>query len=168
MGGAAGPTAAAGRRARPGGSPSRAITGIVTATAVIAATGSGTSADQALEATAATLAVFWLTHVYAEAVADQLERRRPSWARVRAAMAAELPVLRAPAPLLLVLLAGAVGALPGPLALTVAVWAGVAQLAGWGVAYAHRLGRPWPAALLAGAVNGALGMVIVALKALLH
>lgn len=40
-------------------------------------------------------------------------------------------------------------------------------LSWWGVLTARRLGRAWPAALFAGAVDGALGVVIIALKALL-
>lgn len=54
------------------------------------------------------------------------------------------------------------------LAVNLALWAGVAQLAGWGVTYARRQGWEWPASLVAGVVNGLFGVVIIALEVFLH
>jgi hypothetical protein len=44
----------------------------------------------------------------------------------------------------------------------------VLQLFGWGIDVGRRRGGAWPAALLAGLVNGAFGLVIVVLEVLLH
>ena len=49
-----------------------------------------------------------------------------------------------------------------------ALWGGVVQLCGWGSDVGRRRGGTWPAALLAGLVNGAFGLVIVVLEVLLH
>ena len=48
------------------------------------------------------------------------------------------------------------------------VSSGVVQRVGWGFEVGRRRGRAWPAALLAGLVNGAFGVVIVILEVLLH
>jgi hypothetical protein len=76
--------------------------------------------------------------------------------------------LEAPALSLLLLVLGAVGVLGEHLAVNLALWAGVAQLAGWGVTYARRQGWEWPASLVAGVVNGLFGVVIIALEVFLH
>jgi hypothetical protein len=43
----------------------------------------------------------------------------------------------------------------------------VAQLVAWGVAYARRQRWGWPTSLTVGVVNGAFGLVIVALEVLI-
>jgi len=158
------------RRARADANLSGAIYGVITATAVITgAAVHGAALGTILAATLATLVVFWLAHVYAEVVAHHLGgRHRPSLAVVRAAMARELPLLEAPALSVLLLLAGAAGLLDPGLAVDLALWAGLAQLVGWGVAYARQQAWSWPAAAVTGAINGALGVVLIVLKALLH
>jgi hypothetical protein len=50
----------------------------------------------------------------------------------------------------------------------VALAAGVLQLVGWGMVVGRRSFARWPQALLAGLVDGALGLVIVGLKILVH
>lgn len=146
-----------------------AIYGSIAATAVIAATARHRPPGRVLALTVATLVVFWLAHVYAEALAHHLRgATRLRWATVTAAMAQERPMLVAPALSLLLLLLGAVGLLDEHLAVNLALWAGVAQLAGWGVAYARRQRWGWPTALVAGVVNGTFGVTIIALKAFLH
>jgi hypothetical protein len=76
-------------------------------------------------------------------------------------------MLEAPA-LSLLLLLGAVGLLDEHVAVNLALWAGVAQLIGWGVTYACRQGWEWPPSLVAGVVNGSFGVVIIALEVSLH
>jgi hypothetical protein len=83
-------------------------------------------------------------------------------------MSEERPMLEAPATSLLVLLLGAFGLFGERATVRIALWVGVVQLVAWGVAYARRQQWAWPAALVAGAVNGTLGLVIVALEVLLH
>jgi len=63
---------------------------------------------------------------------------------------------------------GALGLLNEPLAVRLALWTGVAQLFAWGIEVGRRRRKAWPAALLAGLINGAFGLVIVILEVLLH
>jgi len=148
---------------------SGAIYGTIAATAVIAATAQHQPPGRILVLTIATLAIFWLAHVYAQALSHHLRgATRLRWAIVAAAMAEERPMLEAPVLSLLLLLLGAVGLLGERLAVNLALWAGVGQLAGWGVAYARRQGWDWPPSLVAGVVNGSFGVVIIALEVFLH
>jgi hypothetical protein len=148
---------------------SGAIYGTIAATAVIAATARHQPPGRVLALTVATLAIFWLAHVYAQALSHHLRGTTgPRWSIVAAAMAEERPMLEAPAPSLLLLLLGAVGLLGEQLAVNLALWVGVAQLTGWGVTYARRQGWDWPPALAAGVINGSFGVVIIALEVFLH
>jgi hypothetical protein len=146
-----------------------AIYGTITAMAVIAATAGHMPPGRLLAVTVATLAVFWLAHVYAQTLSHHLRgETRLSWASITAAMIEERPMLEGPTPSLVLLLLGLLGALREETAVRLALWAGVAQLVIWGVAYARRQGWPWPAAIAAGAVNGVFGLAIVVLEVLLH
>ena len=146
-----------------------AIYGTITANAVIAATAGHRPPGQVLVLAVATLAVFWLAHVYAQALAHHLKgMTRLRWSTIAAAMSEERPMLEAPATSLLVLLLGVFGLLGERAAVRIALWVGVVQLVAWGVAYARRQRWGWPTALVAGAVNGTFGLVIVVLEVLLH
>jgi len=146
-----------------------AIYGTITAAAVIAAGAGHLPPGRLLAATVATLAVFWLAHVYAQALSHHLRAgTRMRWATITAAMAEERPMLEGPAPSLVLLLLGLLGVLREEAAVRLALWAGVAQLVIWGVAYARRQGWSWPAAMVAGTVNGTFGVAIVLLEVLLH
>ena len=146
-----------------------AIYGTIAAMAVIAATAGHMPPGRLLAVTVATLAVFWLAHVYAQTLSHHLRgETRLSWASVTAAMAEERPMLEGPTPSLVLLLLGLLGVLREEMAVRLALWAGVAQLVIWGVAYARRQGWPWPSAMAAGAVNGVFGVAIVVLEVLLH
>jgi hypothetical protein len=146
-----------------------AIYGSMAAAAVIASSGRHLPPGRVLALTLATLLVFWLAHVYAQALAHHLRgAARLRWATVHAAMVEEWPMVAAPVPAMGVLLLGAVGLLEEHRAVNLALWVGVAQLVGWGIAYARRQRWRWPTALVAGAVNGTFGVVIIALKAFLH
>ena len=148
---------------------SGAIYGTIAATAVIGASVRHQPPGRILALTVATLAILWLAHVYAEALSHHLRgATRPRWAIVVAAMVEERPMLVAPALSLLLLLLGAVDLLDEHVAVNLALWAGVAQLVGWGVTYARRQGWDWPPSLVAGVVNGAFGVVIIALEVFLH
>ncbi len=81
-----------------------AIYGIIAAMAVIAGTASGPSHAKPLSLTVATLLVFWLAHVYAQALSHHLRgARRLEWSVLREAMIEERPLLEGPVPLLVVL-----------------------------------------------------------------
>ena len=146
-----------------------AIYGTIVAMAVIAGTAREPGHGRVLAITVATLAVFWLAHVYAHALSHHLRGvRRLDWAVVWSAMAEERPLLEGPIPLLVLLGLGWVRLVDERLAITLALWLGVAQLLAWGVAYARRQRWGWPTAVTAGVVNGTFGLAIVALEVLVH
>jgi hypothetical protein len=149
--------------------PRGAIYGTIVATAVIAAAAvSHEPAGIILAETVATLLVFWLAHVYADLGAQALHEGKRDLKAVPAIMARELSMVAAPALSIVFLLLGTLGLLDEGVAVRLALWNGVAQLAGWGITVERRLGQSWPAALLGGLVNGAFGLVIVGLEVLLH
>jgi hypothetical protein len=161
------PVAPAGEEARR--QPRAAIYGTIVANAVIATTAGGhQSAELILEATLATLLVFWLAHVYADFLGHGLCHGRSNLRLLASIMVQELSMLVAPALSILLLLLGALGVLEEALAVSLALWNGVVQLVGWGIDVGRRRGQAWPAALLTGLVNGAFGVVIVLLEVQLH
>jgi hypothetical protein len=146
-----------------------AIYGTIAAMAVIAGSAHGPTEGRLLAVTVATLCVFWLAHVYADALAHHLRGTGwLDWPAVRAAMADQWPLITGPLPCLLILMLEAVGVLGLRLAVTLALWAGVAQLMGWGIAYARRQRWGWTAAITTGVLNGILGLAIVVLEVLIH
>jgi hypothetical protein len=149
--------------------PRGAIYGTIVASAVIAATAAGgKSPGLVLAATVATLLVFWLAHVYADFLEHQVRHGSSELKVLASIMGGELAMLAAPALSVLFLLLGVLGVLDEALAVRLALWSGVVQLVGWGFDVGRRRGRAWPAALLAGLVNGAFGVVIIILEVLLH
>jgi hypothetical protein len=146
-----------------------AIYGTIVAMAVIAGTAADPGHGKALWLTVATLFVFWLAHVYAQTLSHHLRgARRLEWPAVKAAMAEEWPLLEGPVPLLVVLALGELHVLEGRQAVRLALWFGVAELVTWGVLYARRQRWNWLPALVAGAVNGLLGVLIVLLEVVIH
>jgi hypothetical protein len=146
-----------------------AIYGTIAAMAVITGAARSPSHGRILALAVGTVFVFWLAHVYAHALAHHLRgARRLDWPVVTAAMAEQRPMLEAPAVLFLLLALGGIGLLDTHLAVRLALWAGVAQLVAWGVAYARRQRWSWLTSVTAGVVNGAFGLVIVALEVLIH
>jgi hypothetical protein len=148
--------------------PSGAIYGTIVATALIAATAAHEDDPGRIAiGVIVTLLVFWIAHVYANVIEYGL-RHAGRRANLRAIMTDELAMVEAPALSIVLLLLGAIGLLSHGLAVNLALANGVAQLLFWGIAVARRAGRPWPLALLVGAVDAAFGVLIVVLKALLH
>jgi hypothetical protein len=148
--------------------PRGAVYGTIVATAVIAATARHEPPAVILVATVATLLVFWLAHVYADVLDHGLRRAGFDLKAVPAIMARELSMLAAPALSILFVLLGGLGLLDERLAVRLALWSGVAQLVGWGIEVGRRRGQSWPAALLAGMINGVFGVGIILLEVLLH
>jgi hypothetical protein len=115
------------------------------------------------------LFVFWVAHVYAQALSHHLRgATRLDWMIVRTAMAEEWPLIEGPLPLLVVLALGRIGVLEERTSIRVALWLGVANLFIWGIAYARRRQWRWHTAVTAGAVNGLLGLLIVLLEVVVH
>jgi hypothetical protein len=116
--------------------PRGAIYGTIVASAAIATTAGGhKSAALVLEATLATLLVFWLAHVYADFLGHGLGHARADPRLLASIMVQELSMLVAPALSILFLLLGALGALEEALAVGLALWNGVVQLVGWGMTW---------------------------------
>jgi hypothetical protein len=146
-----------------------AIYGTIVAMAVIAGTAAEPGHGKALWLTVATLFVFWLAHVYAQTLSHHLRgAKRLEWPAVKAAMVEERPLLEGPVPLLVVLALGELHVLEGRTAIRLALWIGVVELATWGVLYARRQRWSWTAAIIAGMVNGLLGLAIVLLEVVVH
>jgi hypothetical protein len=149
--------------------PRGAIYGTIVASSMIAATSAGgKSPDLILTTTVATLLVFWLAHVYAHFLDHEVRHDRTRWKVLASIMGQELSMVAAPALPILLLLLGAIGLLNERLAVQLALWTGVVQLFGWGIEVGRRRGRAWPAALLAGLINGSFGLVVIVLEVLLH
>ena len=146
-----------------------AIYGTIVTMAVIAGTAADPGHGKALWLTLATLAVFWLAHVYAQTLSHHLKgAKRLEWPAVKAAMVEERPLLEGPLPLLVVLVLGELHVLEGRTAVRLALWIGVAELVIWGILYARRQRWSWLSAITAGVVNGLLGLAIVLLEVVVH
>jgi hypothetical protein len=159
----------AARRARVQANLRGAIFGTVSAAAVIAATSAHEdSLQKILIATSGTLVVFWLAHIYENILEGQHEGTRLTGNTIWMAVLEELPVLEAPLPSVLLLGLGALGVLGYDAAVNLALWLGVAQLVVWSVVAARRQKWSWMASAVFGAISGAFGIGIIALKALLH
>jgi hypothetical protein len=147
-----------------------AVYGSILAAGVVASLDLGhvTSGEMTL-ALAGTLFVFWLAHVWSEAIADRMQDPRPySWGRLRAVAVWHWPMVQAALGPLAALLLADLKVWSLATAVTVALLISIAQLVGWGVAVGRRTFDSWPAALLSGAVDGLLGVLIVVLKSLVH
>jgi hypothetical protein len=116
---------------------------------------------------AATVVVYWIAHVYAHGLGESLKAGRRLTATELAAIARrESSILLAAVMPVAAILLGGLGVFATRTALWVAVGVGVATLTVQGLRYA-RLERLSPAGtIVTVAINLALGLVIVLLKAL--
>jgi hypothetical protein len=120
-------------------------------------------------AVGSTMVVFWLAHVWADAMAARIERSAPlSVARLRKMARRQWPMLQSAAIPLALLALAAVGAWSVTAGVDLALAASVAQLAAWGAFIGLRTSSTWLGALLAGSVDAAFGLVIVVLKTIVH
>jgi len=113
-----------------------------------------------------TVTVLWIAHVYAHGLGESVnEGRRLTVPELGAVARRELAILLAAVPVLAAVALGAVGILREETALWLAVGVGVFALAVQGIRYARleHLSRSGTAITIA--VNLALGLAIVALKA---
>jgi len=159
------------RAVRPtGGDFAAAVYGSILAAAVVASLDLGDVAAPAMTVSlGGTMLVFWLSHVWAEAVGDRMrDGRTYAWDGLRAAATWQWPMLEAALGPLLALALADVGVWSRATGVAVALAISVAQLVGWGVAVGRRTFDSWPAALLSGAVDGLLGFALVILKTLVH
>ncbi|HEU4700868.1 MAG TPA: hypothetical protein VFS37_00185 [Conexibacter sp.] len=166
----AAPQETPGWRGARNGNFAAAVYGSILAAGVVASLDVGDVGDTDMTiALGGTMLVFWLAHVWAEGISDRMHDPRPyTWRRLRAVAAWHWPMVQAAAGPLAALVLADVGALSLDTAVTVALAVSVAQLVGWGVAVGWRTFGGWPAALLSGAVDGLLGVVLIVLKTLVH
>jgi hypothetical protein len=116
-----------------------------------------------------TMVVFWLAHVYAEAVAVRLDRPEPlTWREVRVLMGQEWPMMQAAFPALAALALAWFGIISAGAGINLALALGVIALLGWGVVISRRSGLSPLATVGAVALNGFFGLAIVALKVIVH
>ena len=148
-----------------------AIYGQILVTAVVAALSEDPAAaiGYLLLSAATTVLVLWIAHVYAAVIAQGIHlERRMEGADLRAVAVTELPMLTTAIPTLAILLLGVLGVFSRNTTVSLAVGAGVVTLVGWGVFFGRTAGESWLSAASSGAINGSLGLVIVALKAIVH
>ena len=117
----------------------------------------------------ATALAVGLAEVYSEAVGETARTRHPlDRGRLRAITAAAGAVVLGAAFPAIYLLLAAVDVISIDTAFTLAKWTGLALLGGYGFAGARLAGLPMGRALLHALAIGAIGAVLVALKALVH
>jgi hypothetical protein len=148
-----------------------AIYGEILLLAVLAALGEHEPrAGTVLATVVSSQLVFWLAHAYAETIGQQLRSDdhlidRDSIGHV---MEHEWPIVQAAGPTIVLMGLAAAGVLETSTAIDVAIGIGVLSLVGWGFAAGRRSRDTLRGQLLVGALSGALGLAIVALKLAIH
>lgn len=154
----------------PAGGIAGTVYGTIVVMATVTAGAHGKQTDMARLAVVAgvTVLVFWAAHVYADTLAESLERgRRLDRAELGDVARRELSMPAAAVAPVAALVLGAFGILGAQTALWLAIGIGVATLGVQGARYAaiEQLDRTGTLAVIA--LNLLLGLVFVALKALL-
>lgn len=150
---------------------SGAIYGQVLVTSVLAAASEdpGATPGDLLADVLATMLVFWAAHVYADAMSHRVESGgHLPWAQLRAIMVREWPIVQAAGASSVVLGLGALGVFSRDGAVSLAIALGLVALFGWGLVVARRSGRGLARSLLSAVLSAAFGLVIVALKLIVH
>ena len=152
--------------------PARAIYGTILVMAVITALSHDDSVTSAqlIAGVLATTFVFWVAHVYAEVLGTRLagDGGRPTLASITVAARGEWPLVESALLPVLCLLIGVVGLVETKTAVAIAIGAGVVELFGYGIAAGRQLKLSLRGTIVVGVVNGALGLLIVLLKVLVH
>jgi len=152
--------------------PARAIYGTILVMAVITALSHDDSVKSAelVAGVLATTFVFWIAHVYSEVLGQRMEGEgeRLSFANVAVAARGEWPLVEASLLPVLCLLVGVIGVVKTETAVAIAIGAGVVELFGYGIAAGRRLELSLRGTIAVAVINGALGLLIVLLKVLVH
>jgi hypothetical protein len=115
----------------------------------------------------ATGVVFWLAHVYARLIGDRERDTEIGWRQVRSVGTSEWPIAEAAIPPAVVAAVGWVLGLSDSTTAWAALLVAVVGQAGWGMVAAARVGAPRRIVVVSGLANVFLGLIVVALKALL-
>lgn len=147
-----------------------AIYGTILATTVVAAVSHDPSlVGQAVIIVVVTSAVFFAAHVYSLMVAARMVAgRRLTRHEVRTITTEEWPMLQSSWPVVVPLVLGALGVISETLALDLAMAVGIGALFFYGVVLGVREGKGKMNILVNGLVVGAFGLLILALKILVH
>jgi hypothetical protein len=156
--------------ADPQGNPAEVIYGTLLAAVVLATkTHKGVTGAAVFWSAVGFLVIYWLAHVYADVIGEQLKTRlRPNWSTIAHAGAVHWTRLRAsliPAIVFEVvrLAGGSVNA-----SVLVALWLSAAMLGAWGATAAFRSGARGLALAVETLVCVGLGVLVVVLKIVLH
>jgi hypothetical protein len=148
-----------------------AIYGTVLSTALIAAYSEDPGSDplQVAVAVVSAALVFWVAHAYADVLARGLiHRGSGGLVRARAELAREWPLVLGALPPVLPLLLAPLGILSDDSSESLAIAAGVALLAAIGMTTAWRRGSGLIGIAIGAGASAFFGIVVVALKALVH
>jgi hypothetical protein len=142
---------------------------VVTASVLAVFSAHGPETAGVVLATAAVAVVYWLAHVYVDAVGGRfVDPEHPAHVRLGSALAGNWAVLAGSAPpILVLLLARLLGAGPETAA-WVALWFTIALLVATGAAAAYRAGARGGALVAESLVGGVFGVLVVLLKYALH
>ena len=138
---------------------------------IVASGGQGQSSWRVFWSVAVTVVVFWAAHVYAGTVAhhgldhDRVVGLKESFGI--ALLRSSGLLLSATIPLFILLL-GATRAIPDPVAIWAALWAGVVVLAVLGFIAFHRRGASWPVKVAGSLITAGFGVALIVLKAVIH
>lgn len=148
---------------------SSAVYGTVSVVAlIVVAAHEDNSAGRVLTFAAVSMLVIWAVHVYASTLEHTGPKNLPWRAALRVAVHDELGVVEGASAPLLILLLGAVGLVEDGRAITWAVWCGAALLTLMPFVWLRRVGTPLWDCVLASAVAGILGALLIVFKVLVH
>jgi hypothetical protein len=142
---------------------------ILVSSVIVGLAGTSLAAGEMMAAVAVTAFVFVLAHAWATSLARSGEDRRAmSAGHLLDGLRHEWPMVEAVAPTLLALALAAFGAYSVKTGLWIAIIANTALLFVWGAILRHQAGGTPAQFLAAGLTTAMLGLVLVALKTLLH
>lgn len=148
-----------------------AIYGLILATSVIAVSLEYSSKNAGITAVTVivTASVFWLAHIYSDVMALEVrDRHLPSRAELGAIVSRQWPLVQAGMLPTFVLLLGPLGVLEDGFAQSAALSICLIELAATGFAASWMAGMRGFPAVASGAVSLSFGLIIVALKTIVH
>jgi hypothetical protein len=154
----------------PGARPiSSAIYGTVSVMAVVVVGAHGASgAGEVLRFAAVSMVVIWGIHVYASVLAEAGTAELHWRVALRAGLRDEVGVIEGATVPLAVLLLAPLGVVDDSTAIWASVWCGVGLLTLMPAVWLRRIGSGWAECVMASAVAGFFGLLLVALKVFVH
>jgi hypothetical protein len=145
-----------------------AIYGTILVAGVLAAA-SGKNADVADTAlyVFATVLIFWLAHAWADSLARRVTATRRGLTGFRITLANQWPLVQSAFPPIVVMIAASVLGADDETAITWGAWSCVVLLAGWGIVVARKEKESAGGVVLTSVACAALGLLMIALKAVL-